>query len=83
VPAEQWVACSAGQGAKGRRLCDWTRVELAASTTVGMARWLLVRRSRRDGELAVARARAASEQASETAKHYSIARMAPSLSSRS
>jgi hypothetical protein len=60
VPAEQWIACSAGQAAKGRRLCDWTRVELA-----------------------VARARAASEQASETAKHYSIARMAPSLSSRS
>jgi hypothetical protein len=52
VPATQWIACSAGHGAKGRRLYDWTRVELAASTTVGMARWLLVRRSRRDGELA-------------------------------
>jgi SRSO17 transposase len=52
VPATQWIACSAGQGAKGRRLYDWTRVELAASTTVGMARWMLVRRSRRDGELA-------------------------------
>jgi SRSO17 transposase len=52
VPAEQWIACSAGQGAKGRRLYDWTRVELAASTTVGMARWLLARRSHRDGELA-------------------------------
>jgi SRSO17 transposase len=52
VPAEQWVACSAGHGAKGRRLYDWTRVELAAPATAGMARWLLVRRSRRDGELA-------------------------------
>ena len=30
VPAEQWVACSAGHGAKGRRLYDWARVELAA-----------------------------------------------------
>jgi SRSO17 transposase len=52
VPAEQWVACSAGQGAKGRRLYDWARVELATPATAGMARWLLVRRSRRDGELA-------------------------------
>ena len=52
VPAEQWIACSAGHGAKGRRLYEWTRVELAAPATAGMARWLLVRRSRRDGELA-------------------------------
>jgi SRSO17 transposase len=29
VPAEQWVMASAGHGAKGRRLYDWTRVELA------------------------------------------------------
>jgi SRSO17 transposase len=53
VPAEQWVACSAGHGVKGRRLYDWTRVALAAPATSGMARWLLVRRRRRsDGELA-------------------------------
>jgi SRSO17 transposase len=52
VPAAQWIACSAGHGAKGRRLYDWTRVELAAPVTAGMARWLLVRRRRRDGELA-------------------------------
>jgi SRSO17 transposase len=52
VPAEQWVTASAGHGAKGRRLYDWTRVPLAALVTAGMARWLLVRRSRRDGELA-------------------------------
>ena len=24
VPVEQWVACSAGHGAKGRRLYDWS-----------------------------------------------------------
>src|SRR5215213_8819316 len=30
VPAEQWIAGSAGHGAKGRRLDDWTWVELAA-----------------------------------------------------
>jgi SRSO17 transposase len=52
VPAEQWITCSAGHGAKGRRLYDWIRVELAAPATAGMARWLLVRRSRSDGELA-------------------------------
>ena len=52
VPAAQWIACSAGHGAKGRRLYDWTRVELATPATAGMARWLLVRRSRSDGELA-------------------------------
>jgi SRSO17 transposase len=52
VPAERWIGCSAGHGAKGRRLYDWTRVELAAPATAGMARWLLARRSRADGELA-------------------------------
>jgi SRSO17 transposase len=52
LPAEQWVACSAGHGAKGRRLYDWARVELAAPAAVGCARWLPVRRSRVDGELA-------------------------------
>jgi SRSO17 transposase len=52
VPPEQWVTCSAGHGAKSRRLYDWTRVELAAPAAAGCTRWLLVRRSRRDGELA-------------------------------
>jgi DDE superfamily endonuclease len=28
VPAEGWVGASAGQGAKGRRLYDWTRIQL-------------------------------------------------------
>jgi SRSO17 transposase len=52
VPPEQWVTCSAGHGAKGRRLYDWTRAELATPAAAGCTRWLLVRRSRRDGELA-------------------------------
>jgi SRSO17 transposase len=52
VPAEQWIACSAGHGAKGRRLYDWTRIQLASPATSEMARWLLVRRRRSDGELA-------------------------------
>jgi hypothetical protein len=50
VPAEQWIAYSAGHGAKGRRLYDWTRIELASPATSGMARWLL-RRSRSDGAI--------------------------------
>jgi SRSO17 transposase len=52
VPAEQWIACSAGHGAKGRRLYDWTRIQLASPATSEMARWLLVRRRRSDKELA-------------------------------
>ena len=52
LAAEQWVACSAGHGAKGRRLYAWARVELAAPAAPEMARWLLVRRRRRDGDLA-------------------------------
>jgi hypothetical protein len=52
VPPEQWIACSAGHGAKGRRLYAWTRLQLATPATASMARWLLVRRSRSDGELA-------------------------------
>jgi SRSO17 transposase len=52
VAAEQWVAASAGHGAKGRRLYDWTHIQLAAPAAADGQRWLLVRRSRRDGELA-------------------------------
>jgi SRSO17 transposase len=52
IPVQQWITCSAGHGAKGRRLYDWTRLPLATPDTAGLARWLLVRRSRRDGELA-------------------------------
>jgi SRSO17 transposase len=52
VPAEHWVTCSAGYGAKGRRFYDWTRIALATPLAVGAERWLLVRRSRADGEVA-------------------------------
>ena len=52
VPAEHWVGASAGQGAKGRRLYDWTRIQLTPPAASKWQRWLLVRRSRRDGELA-------------------------------
>jgi SRSO17 transposase len=52
VPAEHWVGASAGHGAKGRRLYDWTRIQLTPPAASRWQRWLLVRRSRRDGELA-------------------------------
>lgn len=51
VPPERWLRISAGQGAKGCRWYDWTQLALQpASTHTG--RWLLVRRSLDDGELA-------------------------------
>jgi SRSO17 transposase len=52
VPAEQLVTASAGHGAKGRRLYDWARIQLAAPAAADGQRWLLVRRRRRDQELA-------------------------------
>jgi SRSO17 transposase len=52
VPADRWVGASAGQGAKGRRLYDWTRIQLTPPATSRWQRWLLVRRNRRTGELA-------------------------------
>jgi len=53
VPAEQWLRCNAGDGAKGPRFYDWAQVPLAAPGTPGWGRWLLLRRSIDDpGELA-------------------------------
>jgi SRSO17 transposase len=52
VPAEGWAGAITGQGAKGRRLYDWTRIQLTPPAPSGWQRWLLVRRSGRDGELA-------------------------------
>jgi SRSO17 transposase len=48
VPAERWLRLSAGDGAKGCRLYDWTRIPLAATSPAELSRWLLVRRSLRD-----------------------------------
>jgi SRSO17 transposase len=44
IPAERWLRCSAGHGAKGRRFYDWARLELAEPGRTGWGRWLLVRR---------------------------------------
>jgi SRSO17 transposase len=53
VPAVDWQTLSAGEGAKGPRLYDWTRVRLARLQPPGAPGeyweyWLLVRRSRSD-----------------------------------
>jgi SRSO17 transposase len=44
VPAKAWERLSAGWGAKGPRLYDWTWVRLARWPCPGFEHWLLVRR---------------------------------------
>jgi SRSO17 transposase len=51
LPRRAWQRVSAGQGAKGHRFYDWAWVDLHAPDLPGH-HWLLVRRSRRTGELA-------------------------------
>jgi SRSO17 transposase len=48
VPAEQWERRSAGEGAKGPRVYDWTRVPMRPLREPGWEYWLLVRRSLSD-----------------------------------
>ena len=56
VPARAWQQVSCGTGAKGHRLYDWAfvRVDHDGSAPDGQAgtHWLLVRRNRKNGELA-------------------------------
>jgi SRSO17 transposase len=53
VPPACWLRISAGLGAKGRRWYGWSRLALdSAGAPEGWARWLLLRRSLRTGELA-------------------------------
>src|SRR4051794_39852378 len=58
LPARAWQRLSAGAGAKGQRYYDWAWLELAAPARPGAEEagpgcWgLLIRRSRRTGELA-------------------------------
>ena len=44
---EAWTPHAAGEGSKGPRLYDWTRIALGRADT-GFERWLLIRRSRRN-----------------------------------
>lgn len=48
LPPEAWQALSAGEGSKGMRLYDWTRVPLNYQAGKEFSRWLLARRSLRD-----------------------------------
>ena len=48
VPPGSWQSLSAGEGTKGHRLYDWTRVPLNHTAGEGFSRWLLARRSLRD-----------------------------------
>jgi len=45
IPADAWERLSAGEGAKGPRVYDWTRVPIRALPEPGWDYWLLVRRS--------------------------------------
>ena len=47
---EGWKRLSAGEGSKGPRLYDWTRLPLNPPLQEGFQRWLLVRRSIEDPE---------------------------------
>jgi SRSO17 transposase len=51
VPESEWVRLSAGAGAKGPRIYDWTRIPIRPLSQPGRF-WLLVRRRLTDGELA-------------------------------
>ena len=56
LPRRAWQRLSAGPGAKGQRFYDWAWVELpspvpAKADSAAGCRWLLIRRSRRTGEL--------------------------------
>jgi hypothetical protein len=50
LPVEAWAAHAAGEGSKGLRLYDWARIALPWVVDEGFERWLLIRRSRRDGQ---------------------------------
>jgi len=50
LPPEAWTPHAAGEGAKGMRLYDWTRIPLPWTRPDGFERFLLIRRSRRDPE---------------------------------
>jgi SRSO17 transposase len=60
LPRRAWQRLSAGPGAKGQRYYDWAWLELPAPDQAGFGAtgsgpgcwWLLIRRSRRTGELA-------------------------------
>ena len=45
VDKSNWIRCSAGDGAKGPRIYDWTAVDIRPLREPGQGYWLLARRS--------------------------------------
>jgi hypothetical protein len=52
VPAEQWITCTAGHGAKGRRLFDWTASSWPSRRPPGWPGGCWCAAAQSDGELA-------------------------------
>jgi SRSO17 transposase len=52
LPADAWARHSAGAGSKGERWYDWAWLPLAEPVPAGWRKWLLVRHSLDDGDLA-------------------------------
>ena len=50
IPDDQWQRLSAGEGSKGPRYYDWSRVPIRPWSEPDQAHWLLVRRSINDPE---------------------------------
>src|SRR5690349_6370778 len=50
LPPEAWAAHPAGEGSKGLRLYEWARIALHWKVDERFERWLLIRRSRQDGQ---------------------------------
>jgi SRSO17 transposase len=46
LAANEWSIHAAGEGSKGLRLYDWTRISLPWAHSPGFERWLLIRRNR-------------------------------------
>jgi len=63
---EAWERHSAGAGSKGERWYDWAWLPLAEAAPAGWRKWLLVRRSLDDGELAYYRVFASEDASLET-----------------
>lgn len=51
MPACRWHRRSAGVGAHGRRVYDWTRIKVLCAS-LGRSAWVLARRRLEDGEIA-------------------------------
>jgi SRSO17 transposase len=71
---EVWQRHSAGAGSKGERWYDWAWLPLAETVPTGWRKWLLVRRSLDDGELAYFRVFAPADTTLEDVVHVAGSR---------